>query len=1206
MSIKKTIIVTVAIAASVAMVAPMLAGATTVTDMMAQISALQAQLSALQGGTPVPTGGVLCQGVTFTRNLVVGSTGSDVKCLQVLLNTNGYTLAATGAGSPGHETSYFGPRTLVVVKAFQAAKGMVPANQVGPLTRAALNALLGSGTYVPPVTILVPGCTTTSASAYSITNGENCATGVVIQQQSGTISAQLASSTPSAGAIVSGQATAGLLDINFTGTGVVTSVTLQRSGISDQNTLTNVYLFDGNTRITDGYSFNVSGQIVMNGLSIAVNGSHTISVKADVLSTAYSTASTIAVALTGYTANSSTMSANVMGNTQTIVVGSLATAYLGTNTVYTSGATPAVNAGTTQYTVWSAPLQINTRAVMLKTANFRMVGSAPSNALANIRMFIDGVDTGKVATVITISGSNYASFDLTSAPITLTTGSHTMDVRADIVSGAARTVQLSVQQASDLTILDPQIGVNIAVLGASGVAFTANAGANVNINQGSGSVVVDPTFTSATNISAGATNAVIGRFVITGYGEDVKINSINVEPELSAEANTTVSGALVAETTAQDVTVASNAGFVAGNIVTSSGNSAVGTINSLTGTTGMNITFATNPTTAASQTLTVADKGLNNVTLYFNGSQIGSTQSPTSATSTVLAFNLGSQMIVSAGTNGTLEVRADLQGSNNVAYGAGTIKVKLPAEATNNAQGQSSQNSLKVPAGDVETTGLTISSATLAVSKNTAFTSQTFSPNTSNVKIGSFIVQNQSTSESVRLTTLTVNLVSDVGNDALSASMLTGITSLRTSDTTGSGSTPIQPSAANTFSINDTLAPGASMVIDILANMGSTSTLPTVITRLTVASIGTSSNISSAGTIQTGQTMSSSTGSLEIPSLIVSSTTPSQYIASGANGAANSSQVTYNFVSDAGASIINELKFGVIQGTGSVTNVCVGSICAQPVSGVADLTGLNLQVLNNGGLAQNVQVSYAPVGTYGLDSAQASQISLIYVKYQSGGTTSVACATSVALANSTTYTCTHTDTNNVLTGSTGVVSPVVALVGSVPTVTVPSTVATGLILGAVNQIGQVIVAANAQGAIRIHTIAFAVGGSGFDTTNTMTIGVGTVPTLDIGSTPITGSLCAVTNSTTVTCTFTGSYSTDFIISAGQSQTFNLYAKVGGSQYAGSKASVSTSVTASTFVWDDSSWNGTSYGTNLKGQDASYATNAQTIYNWPSNSYSVSQ
>ena len=162
MSIKRTIITTIVALALVAVVAPAaVSAALTSSQVQAIISLLQSfgadattianVQSSLTGGTPVtpgtpvPTGSVACSGVTFTRNLTVGSTGSDVKCLQVILNANGYTLAATGAGSPGMETSYFGPITLVAVKAFQTAHGWTPANQVGPLTRNALNALL-SGT----------------------------------------------------------------------------------------------------------------------------------------------------------------------------------------------------------------------------------------------------------------------------------------------------------------------------------------------------------------------------------------------------------------------------------------------------------------------------------------------------------------------------------------------------------------------------------------------------------------------------------------------------------------------------------------------------------------------------------------------------------------------------------------------------------------------------------------------------------------------------------------------------------------------------------------------------------------------------------------------------------------------------------------------------------------------------------------------------
>jgi len=1126
MSIKRTIITTIVALAVVAVVAPGVAIGTTIDDLLAQIAQLQAQLVALQSGSSTTTAGTgACAGVTFTRNLTVGSTGSDVKCLQQILNQSATTkVATTGAGSPGAETTYFGSRTLAAVKVYQAEHGWTPANQVGPMTRSALNASLG---------------TTGGTTGGTVT-------------PTGSISAALAADNPASGALINNQASANLLSVNFTGTGTVTSVTLQRTGISNQNTLSNIYLFDGNIRITDGYSFNINGQTVMSGLSIAVNGSKTISVRADVSSTATLDSSSVAAALTGYTGNGSAMSANLQGNMFTIVTGSAASVYLAANTMT---ATATINAGTSQYTFWTNSVQVNTRAVLLKTANFRMVGSAPSDALASIKLFVDGVDTGKVATIGTITGSNYAIFDLTLSPITLTTGTHTIDLRADVQKGTNRTIQLSVQQASDLTVTDPQIGVNIAVLGAGGNAFTANSGTTFTISWGTTVTTIDPTFTSQTNITSGATNAVIGKFRIHAYGEDVKVSSIQVTPLIKSAV-------------------------------------------------------ATNCSTDASGTTVTSACGLNNVTLYFNGSQVSSSSSWTHAlmaAATPITYILGSQMIVLAGQDSTIEVRADLQTAAGASYTSGTILVTLEGD-TDNAYGQSSQYTVGVPqTSDVATTGLAISSASLVVSKNTGLADYTVSPHTQNVRIGSFIAQNQSSSEAVRLTQLTVNLTTD-GTTAMTDSTtpaLTNFSALRTSDTTGSGATPIQPTATNTFSVTDVLQPGASMTIDIFANTSS-ATSGSIYTRLTVASIGVTSNIASTGTITTGQAVSLGVGIITNPPTKVTSTSSvAQYVAA-AGGASKAGQVTFNFLSTGAASTITELKFTVsgtdATPTGTVTAVCIGAVCSGPVSGVASFSGLSLVVPNvGGGLSQNVQVSYANVGTGGVASASTSTLGLYYVKYITGGTTKTL-GTSVACTAAIGTTCTHTL-------STTVNGNPITLVGSKPIVTlvaVPST--TKLVVGT-QTVGYVKVKADTKGDIDLNALALTFTGNTATTIKPSTALVIKDRTGTTVSNAVTGNGssnggAAVTGNNSAAATAVVIFTDGYRINAGDEETFEVVVNIGALGASASGDSVALGLTRAntgTIVGNDV--NGFAW-TDVVGSGTTAAGTGTLITNFPTTTVSI--
>ena len=61
----------------------------------------------------------LPQSYMFTRSLKLGSTGTDVKYLQIFLNDNGYIVSLTGPGSKGNESTYFGPATAKALTKYQ-------------------------------------------------------------------------------------------------------------------------------------------------------------------------------------------------------------------------------------------------------------------------------------------------------------------------------------------------------------------------------------------------------------------------------------------------------------------------------------------------------------------------------------------------------------------------------------------------------------------------------------------------------------------------------------------------------------------------------------------------------------------------------------------------------------------------------------------------------------------------------------------------------------------------------------------------------------------------------------------------------------------------------------------------------------------------------------------------------------------------------
>lgn len=78
----------------------------------------------------------------FTRDLKLNMIGTDVKTLQVFLNTHGFIVASSGAGSPGKETTKFGSLTKKALIKFQRAYKITPAiGYFGKITRGVVSGI---------------------------------------------------------------------------------------------------------------------------------------------------------------------------------------------------------------------------------------------------------------------------------------------------------------------------------------------------------------------------------------------------------------------------------------------------------------------------------------------------------------------------------------------------------------------------------------------------------------------------------------------------------------------------------------------------------------------------------------------------------------------------------------------------------------------------------------------------------------------------------------------------------------------------------------------------------------------------------------------------------------------------------------------------------------------------------------------------------
>jgi len=784
--------------------------------------------------------------------------------------------------------------------------------------------------------ITVGGSQIAAAETNLINVAQNGGTGPVITGSGLMVS--LNANTAASNTVINGQALADLGSFNFTaandGSAKITTIKIKRIGVSSDSSIGNLYLYEGNTKLTDNASFG-SGYATFsnsNGIvTVPAGQTKTITVKGDIAASTGNVGVSInaasdVIATAATVSGSFPINGNLMSMTS---VTDLAAVSLGAVTHAASN----INAGTMSATMWSSPFTVSNKAVNLKYIAFKQVGSIPADAINNLVLYVNGVQAG---TAQVLNSDNRVIFDLTSAPIKLNTGATTVELRGDIIKGSSRTFSFAVQIASDMVLTDTNYNVNVTATGAG-----INDSQSSTVNSGSVSIALDSSYTT-TEVVKNASNVVLGKFTMKAYGEDEKVNSLTVVPNFTG---------------------------------------------------------------------TVADtEGINDLAIYVNGSQVGSSQNFIKTSGSFPAspvFGTNNLFTIAAGQTVNVEIRGTLNMTSGSLITATRNDLKVLA---GKFEGVTSFTT--TPAGDTTYQGknLTITNGSLTVSKNTGFQNQYLVKNTTAQKIGSYIIQ-AGNAEAVRVTNLAIALGGDI--------TVTELANLYVSENT----TPVSPQAANNFPVNFTLSANQSKTIDVYADLGNIANGSTTVTTLTVTALGQSTNTSVGGTAVTGQTITVQTGSLAAPTLVTNAPVSGLVV-----GGTTPTAATYKFVATNGSATINDLTFNVTKTATTssstvVSTVTVGSVTApvvcstaSPYACSATLTGLNITV---------------PAGVQGYNVEVKPAYNTVTSENQGGATTNSDVRLNLVSMK-------YTIGNNTPTDALNVASNVMILVASKPTVTLAS------------------------------------------------------------------------------------------------------------------------------------------------------------------------
>jgi hypothetical protein len=516
------------------------AKADTVSTLQAQVAALLAQIQGLQGSTTTTTS-TTAGCYTFTQNLKNGSTGGQVLWVQKFLNNHGFTVAKTGAGSPGNETSHFGPATKAAVIAFQNAYASAVLTPAGLTagngnwyagTRAQANALCAGST----TGTTTGGGTTTSGPGITVTAGAQPANALAVTGASRVPFTTLTlTNNTSAAVTINGitvQRTGPASDSVFNGGGVVL-VDDQGNQLGVQRTLNS----DHTVSAGDPFILN-AGQTKT--ITVAANMCNTTSCLSS-----YS-GEVVGLTVTGINTTVPVAGTLPISGAQQTINSNLAIGYVTTNvSSYDPNGSQQKNIGDTGIKFSGLRFTAGSQEdIKLFSIRFRLNGSVSSSDLANVVGVV--ADTGTTYPTTVSTDGRYYTVSFPGGILIQKGFSKDVYLQGDVVGSNAsgRIVEFDVDRTSDVYFVGQSYGYGIQPApGTVGLATNASdgthgtvitntqpwfEGSTVKISGASVTTIGRANSVAAQNIAVNVPNVVLGGFETNLKGEGVQVQTLPV------------------------------------------------------------------------------------------------------------------------------------------------------------------------------------------------------------------------------------------------------------------------------------------------------------------------------------------------------------------------------------------------------------------------------------------------------------------------------------------------------------------------------------------------------------------------------------------------------------------------------------------------------------------------------------------------------